>query len=421
MAVPNIEDIREYNPWEEGKTFDVPSFKRDYYHEILSIVKKRNFITAITGLRRIGKTVLMKQIGNELDGNKYFFSFEEDPYANYASLKTVIETFLRMGEKPTIFLDEIGRINGWAGLLKKYHDLGKATFVVSGSSSLQLTKGKESLAGRMMEFSLTPWGFSEFLKLNGIDPKSPTISNPEKSYLSWKSQSEKLHEFIRTGGFPELHSLTDVNLIKKYVRSTTVDKIIFEDLPKTFNIEDITKVYDIMEYVARESGNIMVTSHLGEALEISKDTVRKYLLYLNYAYLIGILPIEGSTLKSFKKPKKVYVASPSISYGMFPNTDESRLAESAVYQKLSELTNKLFFYRDPQKREVDFSGEFIVEVKWKEKIMHDDLKTLVYYLTKRNKNYGILVTKKEFDRKEIDGKVIFLLPLDFFLALSKTL
>jgi predicted AAA+ superfamily ATPase len=168
MAIPTIEEINEYNPWLKGEKFEVPGFKRNCYEKIKEEVEKRKFIVGIVGLRRIGKTILMKQIGNEVEGEKFFFSFDEEAYQNAESLKFVISHFLKIAKtKPFIFLDEIGRIKGWAGVLKKYHDLGKATFVISSSSYLHITKGKESLAGRLKDFTLLPWSFDEYLKLKG--------------------------------------------------------------------------------------------------------------------------------------------------------------------------------------------------------------------------------------------------------------
>jgi predicted AAA+ superfamily ATPase len=148
MAI-TLDDIQIYNPALSGEKFEVPEFKREIYHSIKEMVDQRRFIVALTGLRRIGKTTILKQVYNEIQGDKFFFSFEEDRFANYDALKEVIELFIRMGNKPTIFLDEVGRVKGWAGLLKKYHDLNLARFVISGSSVLQLSKGKESLAGRI--------------------------------------------------------------------------------------------------------------------------------------------------------------------------------------------------------------------------------------------------------------------------------
>ncbi|PIU20836.1 MAG: hypothetical protein COT15_05320 [Candidatus Diapherotrites archaeon CG08_land_8_20_14_0_20_34_12] len=419
MPLPTLDDIRSYNPWLKGESFEVPSFKRPIYYEIERIVGKK-FIIALTGLRRVGKTTLLKQLGNNLRGEKFFFSFEEDLFANYASLKHVVETFLEMSEKPTIFLDEIGRIKGWAGLLKKYHDLGKAKFIVSGSSALQITKGKESLAGRLMEYTLMPWQFEEFLALKGIVAKKISAKSIEKAYLQWDKIGEtEITEFLKKGGFPELLDVQNETDIKKYIRASTIDKIVFEDIPHIFAVEDKDKLYDILCYVARESGNILLPSHLGQALEVSKDTVKKYLFYLKYAYLVELLPIEGSTIKSFRRPKKVYASCPSISYALSLDYDESRLVETAVFAKLNNESKELFFFRDAQKHEVDFTGKLVIESKWKNQITDADLKSLWYFMKKKRIKKAIVVSK-HFEVKKKEDMLVYCLPLAFFLLLDLT-
>ena len=423
MAVPSLEDIKSYNPWMDGEKFEVPSFKRDIYYEIKEVIGRRKYIVAITGIRRVGKSTLIKQIGNELEDDKFFFSFEEDRFANYDSLKKVVETFIEWGKNPIIFLDEIGRVKGWAGLLKKYHDLNKARFVISGSSSLHITKGKESLAGRLMEYKLPPWQFDEYLKLTGIkiDTQKITLDENiiEKAYLKWNKVGEnKIIDFLKKGSFPELVDVEKDQEIRKYIKSTTIDKIVFEDIPAIFAVEEKDKLYDIMNYIGRESGSIVKPSHLGEALEISKDTVKKYVFYLYHAYLIEILPIEGSTIKSFRKPQKIYSSCSSISYALSETYNESMLVENSVCDKLintfREIGKKIYFYRDPQKHEIDFTGPIVVECKWKRDITSDDLHNLLFYMNKKKIDKAIVVAK-EFDIKEKSGKKIFILPLSFFL------
>ena len=426
MVTPTLDDIREYNPWYAGEKFEVPLFRRNLYAEVKNAVERKKFIVAITGMRRVGKTVLMKQVGNELKGNKFFFSFEEDRFANYESLKSVVETFLKMGEKPTIFLDEIGRVRGWAGLIKKYHDLGKASFVVSGSSSLHITKGKESLAGRLMEYSLPPWQFDEFLAVTGkaerINRFPLVFDEIESAYLRWRGVGKNsIVDFLRKGSFPELADTREEQEIKRYIKNTTIEKIVFEDIPSIFAVEDRSMLYNIMEYVAKESGSILKPSHLGEALEVSKDTVKKYLFYLHHAYLVELLPVEGSTIKSFRRPNKAYASCAPVSYALSDAYDESRLVETAVCDRIKNGLSHgrpTFFFRDAQKHEVDFTGPVVVECKWKSTITGDDLKHLWYYMEKRNLTNGIVVGK-EFEVKKRGDKKIFILPLPFFLLLER--
>jgi predicted AAA+ superfamily ATPase len=417
MAI-TLDDIKIYNPALSGEKFEVPEFKREIYHSIKEMVEERRFIVALTGLRRIGKTTILKQIYNEIQGDKFFFSFEEDRFANYDALKEVIELFIRMGNKPTIFLDELGRVKGWVGLLKKYHDLNLARFVISGSSALQLSKGKESLAGRIMEYTISSWQFNEFLHLNGVKADSIRISGfdeIEKEYIRWNRIGEdKVIEFLKKGSFPELYDISDENQIKRYIKSTTLEKIIFEDIPHVFAVEDKSKLFDIMSYIGRESGSIVKYSHLGESLEMSKDTVKKYIFYLKSSYLVDILPVERSTLRSMRKLQKIYASCSPISYALSDSYNENRLVETAVFDKMKNSFVSFSYFRDVQKHEVNFVGRIVVESKWKKDITSDDLSSLFYYMKKRNIENSIVVGK-EFDVVEKQDKKIFILPLPFFL------
>jgi len=417
MAV-TLDDVKDYNPALRGERFEVPEFKREIYYSIKSAISQKKFIVSLTGLRRVGKTTILKQIYNDLEGDKFFFSFEEDRFANYNSLKEVIELFIRLGNKPTIFLDELGRVNGWAGLLKKYHDLNLARFVVSGSSALQLTKGKESLAGRMMEYTISPWQFGEFLRLHNQSVESLHITsfeNIEKEYLRWNGKGEEMiTDFLKKGSFPELADVDDESEIKKYVKSTTLEKIIFEDIPHTFAVEDKSRLYEIMNYIGRESGSIVKYSHIGELLEMSKDTVKKYILYLKFSYLVDLLAVEGSTIKSMRKSQKIYSLCAPISFALSDTYEESRLVENAVFDKLKNSFENIYYFRDTQKHEVDFVSDVVVESKWKKGITLSDISSLLYYMRKR-KIKNAIVVGKEFDIIEKDDKKIFVLPLAFFL------
>lgn len=417
MAV-TLDDIKDYNPALRGECFEVPKFRREVYYAIKSVVSQKKFIVALTGLRRVGKTTILKQVYNDLEGDKFFFSFEEDRFANYNSLKEVIELFIRLGNKPTIFLDEVGRVKGWAGLIKKYHDLNLARFVVSGSSALQLTKGKESLAGRMMEYKISPWQFGEFLRLHNLSVESLRITNfesIEREYLKWGGKgNEMITDFLKKGSFPELADVDDESEIKKYVKSTTLEKIIFEDIPHIFAVEDKSKLYEIMNYIGRESGSIVKYSHIGEFLEMSKDTVKKYIFYLKFSYLVDLLAVEGSTIKGMRRPQKIYASCAPISFALSDIYEESRLVENAVFDKLRNSFENIYYFRDAQKHEVDFVGAVVVESKWKNEITLSDISSLLYYMKKR-KIKNAIVIGKEFDIIEKGDKKIFVLPLAFFL------
>src|SRR3989344_249323 len=173
--------LEEFNHWWTMAEVDVElalPFKRDIYIEIEKNIDKR-FILALVGIRRVGKTTAMYQIIQKLIETKIkkenilFFSFDEVS----AKLSEVMETYKEIHnkdlrkEKIYIFLDEIQKCTGWENELKKYYDLyPKLKFIISGSESLFIRKKtKETLAGRIFEFTLTPFTFREYLRFNKIE------------------------------------------------------------------------------------------------------------------------------------------------------------------------------------------------------------------------------------------------------------
>src|SRR3989338_4967179 len=163
--------LEEFNPWWISGKVDLElalPFKREIFSDIERHLNKR-FIIALVGLRRTGKTTIMYQLIERLIQNKInpsnilFFSFDE----TLAELNEVLELYKELHpkdfreEKIFVLLDEIQKHKNWENEIKKYYDLyPKLKFVVSGSESLFIRKKtKETLAGRIFEFSLTPFTF----------------------------------------------------------------------------------------------------------------------------------------------------------------------------------------------------------------------------------------------------------------------
>jgi predicted AAA+ superfamily ATPase len=417
MVVPTIEEINEYNPWLKGEKFEVPSFKRSCYEKIKEEVEKRKFIVSIVGLRRVGKTILMKQIGNEIEGEKFFFSFDEEVYQNVESLKFVISHFLKIAKsKPFIFLDEIGRIKGWAGVLKKYHDLGKATFVISSSSYLHITKGKESLAGRLKDFTLLPWSFDEYLKLKGEKVSIVEEKNIERAYSLFERKHEsEIVNYLKRGSFPEIALEEKDEEVRRYIKTSTIEKLIFEDLPKVFPVEDVHKLYDILIFLLKSNGSIVNYSNIGSIVGLSKDTVKRYIFYLYKSLIVSQVEVYGSVGKALRKGKKIYAACPSLAFAYQEYYNEPNLVENAVLNKLQESFEDVRFYRTKDGKEIDFVVNKIpIEVKWQSYVTQGDVKEVINFMEKFGIKIGVVISKK-FDVIEKNSKKIYILPLDFFL------
>ncbi len=408
MAVPTKKEILDFSPFNTGGKEELPEYRRKQFPEVKKLLNK-GLIFAITGLRRVGKTTLIKQL---FEKNAFYFSFDEKRYANQETLKLVIDTFLEQSEKPLIALDEVFRVEDWAGIIKRYHDQKKARFIVSGSSSLMIKKGIESLSGRMLEFYVQPLQFSEFLEMKGKGPQK--IISLEEAFSVKRRYQEELEVFLKKGSFPETVSNTfDEKTAANYIKTSTIEKIVFDDIPYIFKIEHPSKLYDLLKLCATNSSRLFTEINLSEALQLSRHAISDYLLYLKKSYLVDILYAKGSLQKTLKKQKKIFVKTASIYNALAENPTVGQAAETTVYDKLGQ--QKITFYRDEQKREIDFLADMPIEVKYQSTITSEDTKQISYYMEKHKKTQGMVITKDLFDEKTVDGKKITFVPLDVFL------
>ncbi len=408
MAVPSKKEIIDFSPINHGESEELPAYRR-WDMPNLNKAMDTGLIVAVTGLRRVGKTTILKQL---LGKEAFHFSFDERKYSTPETLKKVIDVFLSEQDKPLIMLDEIFRVEDWAGIIKHYHDQKRASFILSGSSALMVKQSMESLSGRLFEYYLPPLRFGEYLEMCGKKPER--IVEPFKAK---KRYADELERFFINGSFPEICRMGP-GVARGYIRKSTVEKIVFEDIPMTFNIEHPSKLHDLAILCATNSSNLFSEVNFAEALQMSRHAVSDYLFYLGQAYLIGIIYPIGSFQKALRKQKKMFLKSASLYNALAENPTIGQAAETAVYDKLNGM-GQLAFYRDPQKREVDFIQKIPIEVKYQSTIISEDMRTLLYYMQTHGNKKGILITKDVFDEKTVDGKTILLIPLDVFLLMEK--
>src|SRR3989338_8566170 len=236
----NIKDtLRLLNPWWEGRKISEElgkPYKRGFFEKIQKLRKYRQIII-LTGLRRVGKTTLVYQtIKSLLDGADpkriLYFSFDKeiddvvDLFENYKELTGIDYK----KEKIFVFFDEITKFKKWAGELKMVYDSSpNIKFLVSSSSSINLEEEAiRNLAGRYFLITITPLSFKEFLELAGKTKlaESPALYSREikKEFFSYLLKS-----------FPETVSWDNTLIIKDYLKTTIIDKVIKSDLPERFS------------------------------------------------------------------------------------------------------------------------------------------------------------------------------------------
>lgn len=371
-----IEELEKFNPWwRTGKVKDewLKGYKRQLYSEIEKYIGRKQAVL-IWGLRRMGKTTLMFQLIQNILENAnpksiLYFSFDEMSF----DLKDVLETYQKVilnktfeeiKEKIYIFFDETQKVKDWENKIKVYYDLyPNIKFFLSGSASVRLRKrSKESLAGRVFDFTLKPLSFEEFLEMSGKDTKKIKADAEV-----WKREVLPLfYRYIKYGMFPELINEESEEFAKRYILNNVVERIIYKDLPEEFAVKDIELLKNLVYAVGKKPGMIVNYKEISKNLGKDQRTIANYFEYLEFGLLVKFaFNYRGSRMASMRKLKKAYLTTPNIAFAFSPSLQLPQLLENLV---LTE-TDAQFFYRNSF--EVDFvilgNGKLIpIEVKKEE-------------------------------------------------------
>lgn len=409
MEIAKLEEFNHW--WIRGKVdpeLALP-FKRDIYEEIEKSIAKK-FILALVGLRRIGKTVLIYQFIQKLisEGvpkeNIIFFSFDESA----AQLGDILDSYKEFqkkdfrDDKVYIFLDEIQKCNNWENEIKKYYDLyPKIKIIISGSESLFIKKKtKETLAGRIIEFALTPFSFREYLRFHGV----------KELDLKYETKIASLFvKYAKMGGFPETFSFDNDKEFKEYIRALVVDKIVYKDIPKSFKIESPEFLGVLLELIATNPGINLDYMSLSKQFEKDRRVIKDYISYLKESFLVCILGnYRKGSITTLRKMKKAYPTDNALSYMYKLGIDDSffgKMIECLVVNKLKAKS----FWKDGN--EVDIVVEnFPIEVKYQEQIGSGDFIALKSFMRKFNVKEGVMITKKDERQITIEEGKIKLIP-----------
>ncbi len=412
-------EIEDINPWWTTSKIQeefIGLHKRELFNEIAPYIKNKQII-AITGLRRVGKTVIMhhvieyllKQVPKENILYYNFDLFDKKIEKILDSFKQKVKTDIKK-EKVFVFLDEIQKHKEWENELKVLYDnFPNMKFFISGSSSLFIEKKtKESLAGRVFSFVLKPLTFKEYLKLRKIE-------FDKKRILLYRSKIEKyLEHYLKTGGFPELINEDSEVKISKYMKELVIDKVIFIDIPNVFKIDEPALLSNILSVISSNPGMILDYESLANDLNRNRKTISNYILYLEKAFLIKKLyNYSRNTLTSEKKLKRFYPISTAFSF-LF-NAEKGKIIENSIL-----MNYEIKFFSRIGEKEVDFiitekNKTIPIEVKYKDNIKEKEIKGLLKFMEKHSINEGAVITKENESEKSINKKKIKFIPLWKFL------
>lgn len=319
-------------------------------------------IIVISGVRRCGKSSLMKIIADKLiktrgvkKENISYINFE-DPQLIEIELKDCEKIYQAILEeadlkkKLYLFLDEVQELKLWERWLNKLYEFENIKIFVTGSNSSILNSEISSfLTGRNRVVYLYPFSFKESLLLKNTSFEINKVFMPhEKSKIR-----NSLKTYLRFGGFPDALKNEDTEILKSYYNDIIYKDIIGRNLTR--------KKREIMEfssYLASNTGRILSTKKIQEMLGVkSHITVKNYLDILESAYLFFKCSLFAYSIKKqIYNPSKAYMVdtamSGAVSFQFSPNY--GWIYENLVYIELKRRGYTPFYWKSVSGKEVDF-------------------------------------------------------------------
>lgn len=423
-----LEILADWNFW--AKEMDVGVKRERYMQELLSLITKTNQIVCISGVRRAGKSTLMKQVVNELiknagAKNTLIVNFEDERFyeRNLVVLRQIYETYLEKihpDKKPFIFLDEVQEIEGWERFVRGLHERKETRLAVSGSSARLLSDEFATLlTGRHVMLAVHPLSFTEFLRFKGLDVKS------EVEMLAKRVEIRRLlEEYLEFGGFPEVVLSSE----KRRILSGYFETVVTRDVAERFRIREREKLRVLAKYYLTNISSPTTFNSISRFLKLPLTTVERFSGYLEIANLIFFVKRFSYSLKEQEKsPRKVYSVDVGLSNAIGFRFAKNlwKIAENVVATSLKVWQSfnpevEVYYWKDHLGREVDFivkrelKSKQLIQVCWDVRELETknrELRALVGAMKKLRVNKGTVVTGDYEGEEKVRGKKIYYIPL----------
>lgn len=447
-----LDRLQFENPWwitgqiEE----DYSQMSRRLYFDLFKpLVYEEEIRRAVVlmGPRRVGKTVMLFHlvqdlIENGVDPKKIIFVTIENPIYNNISLEQLFSyakeaSGLKDKNGWIVIFDEIQYCRQWEVHLKTLVDsFRKDKFIVSGSAAAALKfASNESGAGRFTDFLLPPLTFHEYLSLKRLDhiiTSTELIWREHKTEFWTSPNLDELNkhfiDYINFGGYPEVIFSERIRSNPgRYIRQDIVDKVLLRDLPGLYGISDTRELNSLFTTIAYNSGNEFSLESLSNQSQVPKITLKKYIEYLEAAYLIRLVRRIDQSGRKFKRDNffKIYLTNPSLRSALFSPitaTDESigNMVETAIFAQWMHRDRFTPWYARWNTGEVDMVGLsemtlkpiWALEIKWTDRYFNkpNELKNLRKFCTENALDHPIVTTITKEGKVELEGQTIQFLP-----------
>lgn len=303
-------------------------------------------IVVISGIRRAGKSTLLKQLSDGFDDYLYL-NLDDDRLigATINDLNQMMELCSELyPDVKVLFLDEIQNIIGWERLVRRIHESGYRVFLTGSNAHLLSSELGTHLTGRYVQISLWPFGFSEFCTFLGVNPH-PLTSTKEAELV--RAQTK----YLEGGGFPEYLLSSDTDTLRRIY-----EDIIFRDLIARYRIRDIVPLRELARYLFTNMTRETNYNALARAVGVSNPmSVKNWIGYFEECYLLSTCyQFDFSLKRQYATSRKYYGIDTgmrnAVSFRI--SDDHGLLLENMVYCELIRRREEVYWVK--QKGECDF-------------------------------------------------------------------
>ncbi len=429
--------IIEQNMHWTGKLYNY-GVERSYFPKLLAYLET-GMIISILGVRRAGKSTLLKQTINHLivhnkiaPKNILFLNLEHPYFSLYAKdvgyLQKIYEDYLKIASpdgKMYILLDEVQFFNEWPIFVKSLYEQKNVQFILTGSNAALLSSDLMTLlSGRTLPISVYPLSFKEIVQAHDIDSNDAMALSNNRPMLR-----KLIDQFLKYGGFPGvvLNLLPDVayDMLNAYAKT-----ILYQDVAPRLQLRKSVELERLFVYLISNIGKPFSYANLSELFDLSDKVIKEYIGAFSDSYLLFELEMfDFSLKKQIKNQKKVYsIDTGQVNATAFHFTENlGRLLENLVFLELKRADLEMYYYKTSNNLEVDFLVrrnlkmaliQVALDVQDPQTLKREQ-RALLQSLSELKLTSGTIITRDHEDHYiDEDGKIITTIPAYKFFCLS---
>ena len=396
---PMEKEFYRYNPWWENTNTLLDNLldRTESFEFILPNITNKQ-VVFLTGLRRVGKTSLMKLCIKYLINEKkinplhvLYVSMDDFLFIG-KSIIEIVENFktihkIKNEEHIYLFLDEITFVEDYELQLKNLYDKGNSKIFASSSSASLLQKQKGYLTGRSVTFEVLPLSFEMYLQFKNI------VINKADGHL----KETNFKDYLLTGGIPEYVLTNDVAYI-----SELMDNIIYKDIAAVNGIRQIRQLKDYFLLLMERSGKTMSINKVAKVLGISTETSKRYFDMFCDTFIVSPVTRFGKLNEQLVSPKKIYCCDTGIRTYYTGERDWGALFENYAYLRLKHL-NLSYVYENTTELDFISLNKILIECKFhnetlneKQQLLFDNFKATEKYIVRTYNDVEFIRAKHRF-------------------------